>query len=328
MWRRTRAWASRGEVSEVSAYEHTSVLRRELLEGLALRAGGRWLDATLGGGGHAEGILEGTSPDGFLWGCDRDGSAVEAAGRRLGRFAGRHELRRMNFADVGGWLPAGTLDGACMDLGVSSHQLDTPGRGFSLREDGPLDMRMDTRSGPTAAEVVNGWPEGELARVFRELGDEDDARRIARWLVREREARPFTSTVALARAIERASPRPWQRTHRATQCFQALRMVVNGELESLGRGLAGVWRVLAPGGRLAVITFHSGEDRVVKGFLRERALDYRVPEGQPDVPELRVPCRARARLMGRKAVRACEEEVAANPRSRSAQLRVAEKLGD
>ena len=312
----------------MSTYEHRPVLRQELLEGLALRAGGRWLDATLGGGGHAEGILEATAPDGFLWGCDRDGAAIDAAGRRLGRFAGRHELRRMNFADVGGWLAPGTLDGACMDLGVSSHQLDTPGRGFSFHGDGPLDMRMDTRGGVTAADVVNGWDEAELARVFRELGDEKDARRIARRLAMERVVRPFTGTAQLAEAIAKAVPRPWQRTHPATQCFQALRMVVNAELESLGRGLESVWGVLAPGGRLAVITFHSGEDRVVKGFFRERALEYRVPDGQPDVPELRMPCRARARLVGRKPVRACEAEVAANPRSRSAQLRVAEKLGD
>jgi 16S rRNA (cytosine1402-N4)-methyltransferase len=312
----------------VSTFKHTPVLGRELLEGLGVRPGGRWLDATLGGGGHAEGILEATSPDGFLWGCDRDGAAVEAAGRRLGRFEGRHDLRRMNFADVGEWLGHGTLDGACMDLGVSSHQLDTPGRGFSLQADGPLDMRMDTRGGPTAADVVNGWEEGDLARVFRELGDEKDAGRIARRIVRERAVRPFATTLQLAGVIAAAAPRPWQRTHPATQCFQALRMVVNAEVESLGRGLEGVWRVLARGGRLAVITFHSGEDRVVKRFFRERAMEYRVPEGQPDVPELREPCRARARLVSRKPVRACEAEVLANPRSRSAQLRVAEKLED
>lgn len=234
----------------------------------------------------------------------------------------------MNFGDVGCWLGPGTVNGACMDLGVSSHQIDTASRGFSFQGDGPLDMRMDRRSGLTAADVVNGWEESELARVFRELGDEADAGRIARFLAREREARPFTGTAQLASAIQRASPRPWQRTHRATQCFQALRMVVNAELESLGRGLEGVWGVLAPGGRLAVITFHSGEDRLVKGFMRERAMEYRVPAGQPDVPELREPCRARARLLGRRPVRACAAEVASNPRSRSAQLRVAEKLED
>ena len=317
-----------GEVDGVNAFHHVPVLGKELLEGLGVRPGGRWLDATLGGGGHAESILEATAPDGFLWGCDRDGAAVDAARGRLGRFGGRHELRRMNFADVEGWLRAGTVDGACMDLGVSSHQLDTPGRGFSLQADGPLDMRMDTRGGPTAAEVVNEWEEGELARVFWELGDEKDANRIARRIVRERAVRPFTTTLQLAGVIADAVPRPWQRTHPATQCFQALRMVVNAGLESLGKGLAGVWGVLARGGRMAVITFHSGEDRVVKRFFRERALEYRVPEGQPDVPELREPCRPRARLVGRKPVRACEAELLANPRSRSAQLRVAEKLED
>ena len=309
-------------------FTHTPVMLREVLEGLAARPGGRWLDATCGGGGHSAAILAATAPDGFLWACDQDGDALEAAGRRLAVYPGRFELRRMNFEGIGGWIPPGSLNGVCMDLGASSYQFDTASRGFSFQSDGPLDMRMDTRGGMTAADIVNGWSAEEMARLFRELGDEKDAGRIARRIVKERGVRRFERTLGLAQTIADECPRPWQRTHPATQCFQALRMAVNRELEVLGAGLAGAWRALGPGGRLAVITFHSGEDRVVKAFMREQARDYDVPAGQPDVPELRVARRPRGRLVHRRPLRACEAELAANPRSRSAQLRVAEKMED
>jgi 16S rRNA (cytosine1402-N4)-methyltransferase len=307
---------------------HKPVLLREVLEALRVGPGGRWADLTCGGGGHSEAILEASSPDGFLWACDQDGDAIEATSERLKRFAGRWEIRRMNFSGLNQWLGAGRLDGVLMDLGVSSHQLDTPARGFSFQSDGPLDMRMDVRGGMTAADVVNGWAAGDLARLFRELGGETEAGRMARAIESERRARPFTSTGQLAACIERVSPRRGRRSHPATRCFQALRMWVNREMESLGEGLGSAWRALKRGGRLAVITFHSGEDRLVRDFMRLEAREYDMPPGQPDVPELRIPRAARARLVSRRAILPGEAEQEENPRARSAQLRVAEKLED
>lgn len=301
---------------------------REVLAGLAVRAGGVWVDATCGGGGHSEAILEATSPGGFLWACDQDGDAVEATRSRLGRFEGRFEVRRMNFEQLKALTGAGSVSGLLMDLGVSSPQLDRGERGFSVLREGPLDMRMDDRGGLTAADVVNGWSESELADLFWRLGDEPDARRIARAIVRERESRPFATTTQLADCVERVCPRRGRRTHPATRVFQALRMAVNREREVLESGLKGAWSLLAPGGRLAVITFHSGEDRQVREFMRAQALDYTLPPGQPDVPELRIPRRPRGRLVTRKPVLPTEEETESNPRARSAQLRVAEKLED
>jgi 16S rRNA (cytosine1402-N4)-methyltransferase len=309
----------------VPGFTHKPVLLAEVLDVLRPRAGGRYADGTLGGAGHAAAILEASSPTGWLFGCDRDGAAVEAAKRRLAPFAGRWEIRRGNFAELAEWVSPGSCDGVLLDLGVSSPQLDVAGRGFSFQVEGPLDMRMDTQQALTAAELVNTAPVEELARIFWELGGERDARRFARAIAHDREQRAFSTTRDLAGLIERLAPRHGRKTHPATKVFQALRLAVNDEMGSLKRGLEAAFRILKPGGRLAVITFHSLEDRMVKEFGRARARDYTFTGGV-DVPELREPRTPELKLVTRKAVRPGEAESADNPRSRSAQLRAFEKI--
>ena len=305
-------------------FAHKPVLLAEVLEALKPRADGRYADGTLGGAGHAAAILAASSPTGWVYGCDRDGVALAAAQERLAECAGRFELRQGNFSDLADWVPAGGCDGVLLDLGVSSPQLDEPARGFSFMQEGPLDMRMDARQGLTAADLVNTRSAEELATIFWELADERDSRRLARAMVRDREIRPFRTTRQLAELIERIAPRRGK-THPATKVFQALRLAVNDELGSLKRGLDGALQILRPGGRLAVITFHSIEDRVVKEFGRARARDYTFPGGT-DVPELRVPRTPEMRIVTRKAIQPSAAEVEANPRARSAQLRVLEKI--
>ncbi len=234
-------------------------------------------------------------------------------------------MRQGNFADLAGWIPVASCDGVLLDLGVSSPQLDVAERGFSFQQDGPLDMRMDPRQRLTAAELVNSAPAEELARMFWEFGGETDARRMAREMARQRQQQPFATTRQLAALIERLKPRRGQRAHPATKIFQALRLAVNDEMKFLRQGLAAAVTILKPGGRLAVITFHSLEDRAVKDFGNERARDYTF-DGEVDVPELRRPRAAELRWVSRKAIRPGAAELAANPRSRSAQLRVLEKL--
>jgi len=235
-----------------------------------------------------------------LYGCDRDEAAVEAARRRLAEFAGRFELRQGNFAELADWVPAGRCDGVLLDLGVSSAQLDSAERGFSFQWDGPLDMRMDRRQDISAADLANTASERELAAMLWELGGERQSRRFAREIVRARQQCPFRTTKELADLIELLAPRRGQRTHPATRTFQALRIAVNDELGSLERGLAGALRLLKPGGRLAVITFHSLEDRIVKDFGRARARDYTF-SGGVNVPELREPRAPELTLVTRKA---------------------------
>jgi 16S rRNA (cytosine1402-N4)-methyltransferase len=292
-----------------------------------LRPGPRgcFADGTVGGGGHAAAVLAASSPDGWLYGCDRDGAAVEAAMRRLAEFAGRWEIRRGNYAELADWVPAGSCDGVLLDLGVSSVQLDRPERGFSFSQDGPLDMRMDDRQSRTAADWVNGASEEELAGIFWEYGGERDARRLARAVGRERQNRRLTTTGQLAGLIERLKPRRGGKSHPATKVFQALRIAVNDELSSLKHGLAGALRILKPGGRLVVITFQSLEVRCVKEFGRVRTRDYDVA-GETDVPELRVPRAAEMKWIARSGLTPGAAELADNPRSRSAQMRVLEKL--
>lgn len=296
----------------------------EVLEALQPKPGGKYADGTLGGAGHAAAVLAASSPTGQLWACDRDGVALEAAAQRLAEFAGRFELRRGNYADLSEWIPAGSCDGVLLDLGVSSPQLDVAERGFSFQNDGPLDMRMDTRQPVTAATLLNTESAEEIARIFWEYGDERESRRFARAIVHDRETQPFTTTRQLAGLIERLSPRGGRKAHPATRVFQALRIAVNDEIGSLERGLDGALKILKPGGRLAVITFHSLEDRVVKLFGRARARDYTF--AGIDVPELRAPRAPEIRLVSRKAIMPSDAELAENPRSRSAQLRVMEKL--
>jgi len=306
-------------------FVHKSVMAAEVLEALKPKPGGRYADGTVGGAGHAAAMLAASSPTGWLSGCDRDGAAVEAAKRRLAEFAGRFEIRRGNFAELADWVPAGSCDGVLLDLGVSSPQLDTAERGFSFQQDGPLDMRMDLRQARTAAEIVNTAGEPELAKIFWELGDERESRRFAKAIVHDRAQRKFDTTRQLADLIERLSPRRGKKTHPATKVFQALRIAVNDEMGSLERGLAGAMKILKSGGRLAVITFHSLEDRLVKEFGRARARDYTFAGGV-DVPELREPQTPELKIVTRKAVKPGAAELAENPRSRSAQLRVYEKI--
>lgn len=309
------------------AFSHKSVLLAEVLTALNPKPEGRYADGTLGGGGHAAAILAASSPSGWLYGCDRDGVAIEAATTRLNEagFGGRFEIRRGNFSEMADWIPPASCDGVLLDLGVSSPQLDEAGRGFSFQQDGPLDMRMDSRQSLTAAELVNSWSEAELSRMFWEYGDEPQARRLARIIVQERQGRRLETTGQLAALIERWVPRHGKKKHPATRVFQALRMVVNDESRSLQSGLAAACSVLKTGGRLVVITFHSLEDRMVKEFGREQTRDY-VFDGEVDVPELRRPCAPAMKWIQRKSLPPGPAELEQNPRARSAQLRALEKL--
>lgn len=306
-------------------YAHNPVLVAEVLTALQLKPGGCSADGTLGGAGHAAAILRATAPSGWLYGCDRDGAAIDAATARLAEFAGRFEIRRGDFDELAQWVPAGSCDAVLLDLGVSSPQLDDPDRGFSFQRGGPLDMRMDSRQSLTAAQLVNELSAAELARIFWEYGDEPKSRHIAKAIEMDRKLCRFETTKQLAELIERINPRRGSKSHPATRVFQALRIAVNDEIGMVRRGLVGALKILKPGGRMAVISFHSLEDRVVKEFGREHARDYTVP-GEVDVPELRVPRQPELRLVSRKPVMPTDAEVAENPRARSAQLRVFEKI--
>jgi 16S rRNA (cytosine1402-N4)-methyltransferase len=283
------------------------------------------VDGTVGLGGHARLVLERIGPDGRLLGIDRDDVALDEARSRLAGLRPPPVLRRGDFGDLAAIArEAGfdAVDGVLLDLGVSSPQLDDPGRGFSFRNDGPLDMRMDRRAALTAERVVNDLPQRELADLIRRLGEERWAARIAEFVVRRR---PLRTTRDLAGAVEAAVPRAaWPRDiHPATRTFQAVRMHVNDELGSLERGLRGALEILSGGGRLVVIAFHSLEDAAVKRFLAQEARDCVCP---PQQPVCTCGHRAQLRILTRKPLRPTPEEVDANPRSRSARLRAAERI--
>jgi len=311
-----------------SAFKHVSVMAEEVLQYLEPHSGGVYLDGTLGGAGHARLILEASSPDGVLVGLDRDAEALAAAQRNLAPFGPRAILRQGNFADMGTHLDQlgiAAVDGILLDLGVSSYQLDSPERGFSFREDGPLDMRMNPSEGVSAATVVAEAEADELKRIFREYGEERWAGKIARAIVADREKTPFVTTLQLADLVSRVVPagKGPQRIHPATRIFQALRIHVNGELDSLRAALDTAWLRLNAGGRLVVISFHSLEDRMVKQTFRALATGCVCP------PRLAVcACgeKPAVRVLTRKAVRAAEVETEDNPRARSAVLRAMEKL--
>ncbi len=309
----------------MTEFIHEPVLLEEVLSALQPAAGRLYVDGTVGGGGHAEAILEVSGPDGRLVAFDRDDWALKAAVRRLARFGDRLELHWEPFASLAKRLAKASCDGVLLDLGVSSPQLDEAERGFSFQAEGPLDMRMDRRQPVSAEQLVNELEVGELATIFWELGGERQSRRIALAIVEQRDMQRIETTTQLADTVERACPRRGARTHPATGVFQALRMAVNDELGQVQAGLDAAWSVLKPGGRLAVITFHSGEDRLVKQFSRRLAKSYRV-RGEVDVPELREPREPLARELSRKAIKPGDAEVGRNPRSRSAQLRAMEKL--
>jgi 16S rRNA (cytosine1402-N4)-methyltransferase len=310
----------------VPEFIHKPVMAAEVLAALNPQASGRYADGTLGGAGHAAQLLAASSPTGWLSGCDRDGVAVETAEARLAeKFAGRFEIRRGNFSELADWVAEKSCDGVLLDLGVSSPQLDHAERGFSFQNDGPLDMRMDDRQPQTAADLVNGESAENLANIFWEFGGERDSRRFAKAIVHDRTARKFETTKQLADLIERLAPRHGKKAHPATKIFQALRIAVNDEIGSLKRGLNGAVKILKPGGRLAVITFHSLEDRAVKEFGRERTRDYTF-KGEVDIPELRTPIVPELKWVSRKAILPGEIELRENSRARSAQLRVLEKI--
>lgn len=300
---------------------HVPVLLHEVLDGLALRPGSDVIDGTLGGGGHAQAILEATAPSGRLLGLDADGSAVTRGRQRLAQFGSRVILAQANFDQM--TIVAGAYhfvpDAILLDLGLSSYQLDDAGRGFSFQGEGPLDMRFDSQHGRPAADLVNTLDEASLADVIYQFGEERHARRIARAIVK---ARPLTSTRALATLIERTVGGSHERIHPATRTFQALRIAVNDELGVLERVLPQAVTLLRPGGRLAVIAFHSLEDRVVKQFMQQEARDCICP---PKIPVCVCGHRASIQLITRKPIMADEHEVEMNPRSRSARLRIAQK---
>ncbi|MBM4465618.1 MAG: 16S rRNA (cytosine(1402)-N(4))-methyltransferase RsmH [Chloroflexi bacterium] len=311
---------------------HIPVLYQEVLAGLQAKPGRRYIDATVGGGGHAHGILMASAPDGKLLGIDADPMAIALAGEQLAEFGKRVTLVQGNFADLEeialgqGFSP---VDGILLDLGLSSLQLEAAERGFSFQLDGPLDMRFDpsTGSGPghrpgqiaTAADLVNTLPVEELSGILSRYGEEPQARRIARAIVA---GRPINTTGELAALVERELGRR-RRIHPATRTFQALRMAVNEELECLAEALPQALRLLMPGGRLVITSFHSLEDRLVKEFFRSEARDCLCP---PEVPICTCGHRATLSIVTRKPIRPSAEEVAANPRSRSARLRIAYRL--
>ena len=305
---------------------HKTVLLREVIETLRPRSGQIFVDGTLGGAGHSYAWLEASAPQGRLIGLDRDEAALRAAEGRLAPFVGRFQLHRANFANMDEIVSEASCDSVLLDLGVSSPQLDWAERGFSFQREGPLDMRMDRRDQVTAADIVNTWPEEELAHLFWELGEERGSRKIANAIAKRRVVRKIETTSDLAELIAQLIGRGKQKIHPATKVFQALRMEVNREIDALESGLEAAWRVLKPGGRLAVITFHSLEDRMVKDFGRTLERDYIAP-GEVDVPELRQPKEPEAEIITRKPIVAGEEEVCENPRARSAKLRVLEKKG-
>lgn len=302
---------------------HEPVLLTETIELLRPRSGGTYLDGTVGGGGHAEAILEASGPDGRLIGLDRDPAAVTAARERLARFGRRVVIHDMNFAEVDRTpgLERVLLDGALLDLGVSSAQIDDEARGFSYRRDAPLDMRMGPRGEPVR-EWLSRAELSTIARVLREYGEERHAMRIARAIVRERERAPIETTGRLRAVVESAVPSSAHRLKSVARVFQALRIMVNDELDALARGLELCTDRLVPGGRLAVIAYHSLEDRMVKRYFRELAADCVCP---PDFPVCRCDKRSEVTILTRRPVVPSEDEIARNPRSRSARLRAVEK---
>jgi 16S rRNA (cytosine1402-N4)-methyltransferase len=308
---------------------HRPVLLQETIAALNCRPGGCRVDGTVGAGGHAEAILRATGPDGRLLGCDRDAAILEHARRRLTPFGDRVILRKGDYRRLTRLLDDLSwqrVDGILLDLGVSSLQFDDPARGFAFQHDGPLDMRMDRDQPTTAADLVNRMPQAELTSILTRFGEEPAARRIAGALVRARKNAPIATTTRLAEIVARAAgPQRNRRVHPATRTFQALRIAVNDELSGLGSGLEAAAGRLAARGRLAVIAFHSLEDRIVKRTFHALSHRCRCPRdlpvcgcGRPDL----------VRLVTPRPIRPAEEEIRHNPRSRSARLRVVERLED
>ncbi len=307
-------------------FDHKSVLLREVIEGLRIRPEGTYVDGTLGGGGHSYHILEKLNDQGRLIGIDQDEAAVAAAGERLERFTNVTIVRDnyCNILQVLGTLGTEKVDGILLDLGVSSYQLDTPERGFSYRSDAPLDMRMDTRGAKTAADIVNGYSCDELTRVIRMYGEEKFAASIAKHITAAREGGPIKTTGELVEIIKASVPAKVLRTagHPAKQTFQALRIELNNELKVLTDTLDDMIDLLNPGGRIAVITFHSLEDRIVKNIFKNAQDPCTCP---PDFPVCVCGNTPKGKIITRKPILPDEEEMTDNPRAKSAKLRIFEK---
>ncbi len=309
-------------------FSHVPVLLSETLELLAPERGGVFVDGTLGGGGHAEAVLLRLPQAGRLIGIDRDWEAVHAAGERLASFGSRFTALHGNFFDMQALLAeAGVheVDGILLDLGVSSHQLDTQKRGFSYKADAPLDMRMDQSAGLSAREVVNTYPEQELARIIWMYGEERFSRKIAERICRAREQYPIDTTLALAQIVREAIPAKYRNEpqHPARRTFQALRIEVNGELSGLDRAVEQACDLLQKGGRLCIITFHSLEDRIVKQAFRRFENPCTCPPSAPVCICGKTP---KAKILTKKPLTASAEEEARNSRSTSAKLRCIEKI--
>ncbi|MCL4268859.1 MAG: 16S rRNA (cytosine(1402)-N(4))-methyltransferase RsmH [Anaerolineales bacterium] len=302
---------------------HKPVLYQEIIHALQPRNGGRYVDGTLGAGGHARGILEACAPDGQLLGLDVDPQALALARETLAPYEGRIHLAQASHITLSEQLASlkwESIDGLVLDLGASSMQFDNPERGFSFMQDGPLDMRFGPHLMMSAADIINTYEERELADIIFKYGEDRDARRIARAII---QARPLHTTGELVAVIEKASPRRGDKTHPATQTFQALRIVVNEELAAVEITLPQAVAALKSGGRCAVISFHSLEDRIVKEYFREQSKDLINP---PYEKIYEVERKAVVKLVNKKPILPGEEELRDNPRSRSAKLRVIEKL--
>jgi len=301
---------------------HLSVLYKEIIHALQPRSGGRYVDGTLGAGGHARGIMEACAPDGQLLGLDVDPQALAIARKILAPYEHRIHLAQASYTSLSdqlaqlGW---DAVDGILLDLGASSMQFDTPERGFSFMQDAPLDMRFGPHVSQTAADLVNELTERELADLIYEFGQERDSRKIARAIVK---ARPLRTTRELVAAIESVSPRRGDRVHPATRTFQALRIAVNEELASIKEVLPQAVAALRSGGRLAVISFHSLEDRIVKEFFREQSKDLVNPPYERIYEAER---KATLKEVNRKPITPSDDEIKTNPRARSAKLRIVEK---
>jgi 16S rRNA (cytosine1402-N4)-methyltransferase len=311
-------------MTALNLYTHTSVLLDEAIEGLAVRPGGLYVDGTFGRGGHSRALLASLSDQGRLLGFDKDPEAIRV-GAELAAEDGRFVVIQRSFADMAEELRQrglhGQVDGVLLDLGVSSPQLDNAERGFSFMHDGPLDMRMDPTSGQSAADWINNAAEADIATVLKEYGEERYAKRLARAIVGRRAELPFTRTADLAEVVKVANPAWEKHKHPATRAFQGIRIFINRELDDLAEGLKAALDVLAPGGRLVVISFHSLEDRMVKQFMRREAKGAPLPR---DLPIRAADIEVSINLVG-KAIMPSATETATNPRARSAVLRIAEK---
>ena len=311
----------------MGAFTHCTVMPHEVIDYLQVKHGGTYIDATLGGGGHTEQILQQLEGSGTVYGIDRDNDALQAAGKRLVTFGSAFVGIKGCFDEMKELLiqhNVSEVDGVVMDLGVSSYQLDTPERGFSFRADGPLDMRMDATQRTTAADIVRDATEAELHRIISVFGEERWAKRIAGHIVSARQLEPIETTTQLALIIRAAIPKRFHedRIDPATRTFQALRIAVNQELEQVERGVRSAIDILAPGGRIVVISFHSLEDRLVKTIFRESATGCICP---PKLPICQCGVTPRGKVLTARPITASAEEIDQNPRARSAKLRAFER---